>query len=68
MNKYTITVFYDNEKYGTYTYPDALSAVEAYARCNDWGFAKEYATYNLSEPDGKMHTKTFYRSGKVTTK
>jgi hypothetical protein len=31
----------------------------------DWGFADDYATYNFSEPNGKMHTKIFYRDGKV---
>jgi hypothetical protein len=31
----------------------------------DWGFADEYATYNFSEPSGKMHTKIFYRNGTV---
>jgi hypothetical protein len=28
--------------------------------------AKEYATYNLSDPTGKMYTKTFYRNGEVS--
>jgi hypothetical protein len=27
--------------------------------------AQEYATINFSEPNGKMHTKIFYRNGNV---
>jgi hypothetical protein len=47
---------------------DELTAVHAFDKCSDYGDAKEYATYNLSEPSGKMHTKNFYRNGKVTQK
>ena len=46
-------------------YSDALTAVEVYQRFVDVGFADEYRTVNLSEPSGKMHTRTFYRSGIV---
>jgi len=49
-------------------YSDALSAVEVYQRFVDHGFANEYATVNLSEPSGKMHTKTFYKTGMVVTR
>jgi hypothetical protein len=45
-----------------------LEAVNAWTKCVDYGFAKEYATYNLSDPTGKMYTKTFYTNGKVAIK
>jgi hypothetical protein len=45
-----------------------LTAVDAWNKCVDYGFAKEYATYNLSDPTGKMYTKTFYANGKVSIK
>jgi len=56
-------VFWGNENDS-----DALTAVHSFDKCSDFGDAKEYATYNLSEPNGKMHTKNFYRNGKVSTK
>ena len=49
-------------------YNNALDAVDVYNKFNDFGDASEYRTINLSEPSGKMHTKIFYRNGKVTTK
>jgi hypothetical protein len=45
-----------------------LEAVNAWDKCVDYGFAKEYATYNLSDPTGKMYTKTFYADGNVVIK
>jgi hypothetical protein len=66
---YAITVSYDgNAPHWTGRYSDALTAVNEYNKHIDWGFADEYSTVNLSEPNGKMHTKNFYRNGKVTTK
>jgi hypothetical protein len=47
---------------------DMLDAVSAWDKCVDFGDAKEYATYNLSDPTGKMYTKTFYRNGQVSIK
>jgi hypothetical protein len=46
-------------------YSDALSAVQVFERFTDHGFANEYRTVNLSEPNGKMHTKILYRNGNV---
>jgi len=54
--------------FGEMKMTDALTAVHSFDKCSDFGDAKEYATYNLSEPNGKMHTKNFYRNGKVSTK
>ena len=65
---YKLTVAYDGEKVASWEFSDALSAVHEFDKCSDYGDAKEYATYNLSEPSGKMHTKNFYRNGKVTQK
>ena len=53
---------------GSYRYSDAIDAVHEFDKCVDWGTANEYATYNLLEPSGKLHTKNFYKSGKVTGK
>ncbi len=65
---YKLTIAYDGEMVSTYQFPDALTAVHTFDKCSDFGDAKECATYNLSEPSGKMHTKNFYRNGKVTQK
>lgn len=65
---YKLTIAYDGVEVATWNYPDVLSAVHNFDKCVDFGGALEYATYNLSEPTGKMHTKTFYRNGEVTVK
>ena len=65
---FVITVHYDGNYKSSHRYADAVDAVHSWDKIVDWGFANEYATYNLLEPNGKMHTKTFYKSGKVTGK
>ena len=67
---YSVTVTYDSAPMAKWVgrYSDALSAVEVYQRFVDSGDAREYATVNLSEPSGKMHTKTFYTTGLVVTR
>jgi len=67
---YAITVSYDGEKpHWIGRYDNALYAVTEFNKHIDWGFADEYSTVNLSEPSGKMHTRTFYREGrKVVSK
>ena len=68
-NLYTISVAYDGAKpHYTQKFADALDAFESFATYVDWGFANEYATYNLYEPSGKCHTKIFWRDGKVSGK
>lgn len=62
---YALTISYDGDLFSTHRYTDALDAVRDFDKCVDFGDAKEYATYNLSEPSGKMHTKNFYRNGNV---
>jgi hypothetical protein len=63
---YAITTSYDGELVNTMRVSDMLEAVDAWTKCVDYGDAKEYATYNLSDPTGKMYTKTFYRNGEVS--
>lgn len=65
---YSLTIAYDGELVSTTRSADMLEMVSAWNKCVDFGDAKEYATYNLSDPTGKMYTKTFYRNGKVVTK
>ena len=65
---YSLTTSYDGELINTLRVSDMLTAVDAWNKCVDYGFAKEYATYNLSDPTGKMYTKTFYTNGEVVTK
>ena len=66
---YAVTCSYDgNAPKWVARFDNALDAVNCYNSFTDWGFADEYSTINLSEPSGKMHTKNFYRTGKVTTK
>jgi len=65
---YALTTSYDGELIHTLRVSDTLEAVEAWNKCVDFGDAKEYATYNLSNPMGKMYTKTFYRNGEVSGK
>lgn len=65
---YALTTSYDGELYHTMRTADLLEAVNAWNKINDCGDAKEYATYNLSCPTGKMYTQTHYRNGKVVTK
>jgi hypothetical protein len=64
---YSITATYDSATAAHWVgrYSDAISAVTEWNKITDWGFADEYATYNFSEPSGKMTTKIFYRDGKV---
>lgn len=70
MNEYlySITTSYDGVLVNTLRVSDMLEATDAWAKCVDYGDAKEYATYNLSDPTGKMYTKTFYRNGNVSVK
>lgn len=67
---YTVTCTYDSAPQPKWVgrYSDALSAVEVYNQFIDHGFANEYSVVNLSEPSGKMHTKTLYKTGMVVTR
>jgi hypothetical protein len=65
---YSLTISYDGDLVSTTRSADMLEMVSAWNKCVDFGDAKEYATYNLSDPTGKMYTKTFYRNGNVSVK
>jgi hypothetical protein len=65
---YSLTIAYDGELYSTMRTNDLLEIVDAWNKCVDYGDAKEYATYNLSDPNGKMFTKIFFRDGEVVIK
>ena len=65
---YALTISYDGNLVSTFRTSDMLEAVTAWDKCVDFGDAKEYATYNITDPWGKMVTKTFYRDGRVTGK
>jgi len=65
---YSVTTSYDGSLVNTLRVSDLLEAVNTWNKCVDFGDAKEYATYNLSDPTGKMYTKTFYRNGNVSVK
>ena len=62
---YSLTTSYDGELVNTLRVSDLLEIVDAWNKCVDYGTAKKYATYNLSDPNGKMFTKTFYSNGNV---
>jgi hypothetical protein len=49
-------------------YSNALDAVNVFNSFIDYGDANEYRVVNLSEPSGKLHTKTFYTTGLVVTR
>ena len=65
---YSLTTSYDGKLVNAVKSVDLLDIVNAWNKCVDSGDAKEYATYNLSDPSGKMFTKTFYTSGMVVTR
>jgi hypothetical protein len=64
---YSVTCTYDGDKSPHWIgrYDNALAAVSEFNKFVDYGLASKYATVNLSEPNGKMHTKVFYANGTV---
>ena len=65
---YSLTTSYDGKLHSTLRTADMMEIVDAWTKCVDYGDAKEYATYNLSDPTGKMYTKTFYTTGLVSVR
>ena len=65
---YSLTTSYDGKLIHTLRTSDMLEAVDAWNKCVDHGDANEHATYNLSDPNGKMFTKIFFRDGEVVIK
>ena len=64
---YSVTCTYDGDKSPHWIgrYDNALDAVSEFNKFVDYVLASEYSTVNLSEPNGKMHTKVFYANGTV---
>ena len=65
---YVLTTYYDGELFSTHRIVDFIDAAKVWELCKDSGDAKEYATYNITDPTGKMFTKNFYSDGRVTVK
>jgi hypothetical protein len=65
---YSLTTSYDGSLVNTLRSADLLEIVDAWNKCVDYGDAIEHATYNLSDPNGKMFTKIFFRDGEVVIK
>jgi hypothetical protein len=65
LNNYSfmLTIARDGEypERSIYYFNDAITASEAYGRYKDWGFAKDYLTVRLYEPNGKINEKVLRR-------
>jgi hypothetical protein len=60
--EFKITVANDsNAPHWQATYANAFDAVKAFDTFVDVGDGDEFRTVNLFEPNGKCHTKNFYR-------
>ena len=57
---YVLTTSYDGELFSTHRIVDFTDAAHVWGSIKDHGNAKEYATYNLTDPAGKTYEKTFY--------
>lgn len=51
----------ENPARSIYYFNSAVDASEAYNRYTDWGFAKDYLTVRLYEPNGKINEKVLFR-------
>lgn len=64
---FKITVAYDgNPPHWSGKYTNAVDAVTAFAKYIDHGMAVTFSTVNLFEPNGKCHTKIFYKDKSET--
>ena len=63
-NSYMLTIARDGEEpaRSIIFFPNAIEAAEAYNMYNDWGFAKQYLTVTLYEPNGIVNKKVFKRN------
>jgi hypothetical protein len=63
-NAYMLTISRDGETpvRTIIFYTNAIEAAEAYNMYNDWGFAKQYLTVTLYEPNGVVNQKVFKRN------
>ena len=60
---FMLTIARDGEEpaRSIYNFSDAVTAAEAFSRYDDWGFAKEYLTVKLYEPNGNIQEKVLRR-------
>ena len=60
---YMLTIARDGEYpvRSIYFYDNAVAAAAGYAAYQDWGFAKDYLTVELHEPNGRVHSKILER-------
>jgi hypothetical protein len=65
---YSLSTYYDDELVAVTRLHDFMEAHDSWTKCKDHGTAKQYARYNLTDPTGKMYTKTFYTNGEVVIK
>lgn len=63
-NAYMLTISRDGENpvRTIIFYNNSIEAAEAYNMYNDWGFAKQYLTVTLYEPNGVVNQKVFKRN------
>lgn len=63
-NAYMLTISRDGEDpvRTIIFYNTSIEAAEAYNMYNDWGFAKQYLTVTLYEPNGVVNQKVFKRN------
>lgn len=60
---YMLTIARDGESpvRSIYFYDNAVDAVHGYEAYTDWGFAKDFLTVTLYEPNGRVHNKVLTR-------
>lgn len=63
VDHYMLTIARDGEQpvRSIYFYGTALEAAKGYEAYQDWGFAKDYLTVELYEPNGQIHSKVLRR-------
>jgi hypothetical protein len=63
VDHYMLTIARDGEQpvRSIYFYGNAIEATEGYKAYQDWGFAKDYLTVELYEPNGQIHSKILRR-------
>jgi hypothetical protein len=63
VDHYMLTISRDGEQpvRSIYFYGTALEAAKGYEAYQDWGFAKDYLTVELYEPNGQVHSKILRR-------
>jgi hypothetical protein len=62
-DSYMLTIARDGESpvRSIYFYDNAIDASSGYEAYSDWGFAKDFLSVTLYEPNGKVHEKTLRR-------